>query len=444
MAILKIKQPNGSWAIVGDTSETIKFTEQQLTEEQKKVARENVGAGRTTLMVNDEEIEIYTPIGTQGSATGAELFNDYYYNQASGEYSHAEGFSTEAAGARSHAEGDTTHATAIASHAEGADTHAEGIASHAEGYGTCATGDYAHAEGYTSEASGDYSHAEGYHTTASESYSHAEGEETTASGCDSHAEGYSCHAQGQCSHAEGHSSWAEGDYSHAEGCGRTRAEGEGSHAEGCGTTASGYYSHAEGYSCDAYGTQSHAEGYHTSTTGAGAHAEGQYTIAAGSYQHVQGKFNIEDTENKYAHIVGNGEFNQTNNANHLYSNAHTLDWQGNAWFAGDVYVGSASGKDKDAGSKRLARIDEVASIEILETPKDGEILVYDAASNKLVNSGFTISSLQQWVRDYVNTYISTEYVVQVADDGMTTLVVTGDTKEEIDEAGNTILYIGGR
>jgi hypothetical protein len=44
MAILKIKQPNGSWAIVGDTSETIKFTEQQLTEEQKQIARTNIGA----------------------------------------------------------------------------------------------------------------------------------------------------------------------------------------------------------------------------------------------------------------------------------------------------------------------------------------------------------------------------------------------------------------
>jgi hypothetical protein len=172
------------------------YVEQQLTEEQKQVARENIGAGRTTLVVNDEEIEIYTPIGTQGSATGAEIFNDYYSNQASGEYSHAEGLSTEASGARSHAEGDTTHATAMASHAEGADTHAEGIASHAEGYGTCATGDYSHAEGYTSEASGDYSHAEGYHAVASDSYAHAEGEETTASGYDSHAEGYDSEASG--------------------------------------------------------------------------------------------------------------------------------------------------------------------------------------------------------------------------------------------------------
>ena len=57
MAILKIKQPNGSWAIVGDTSETIKFTEQQLTEEQKKVARENIGAKAEV----EEFIEIESP-----------------------------------------------------------------------------------------------------------------------------------------------------------------------------------------------------------------------------------------------------------------------------------------------------------------------------------------------------------------------------------------------
>ena len=44
MAILKIKQPNGSWAIVGDTSETIKFTEQQLTDEQKQQTCDNIGA----------------------------------------------------------------------------------------------------------------------------------------------------------------------------------------------------------------------------------------------------------------------------------------------------------------------------------------------------------------------------------------------------------------
>ena len=35
-------------------------------------------------------------------------------------------------------------------------------------------------------------------------------------------------------------------------------------------------------------------------------------------------------KSKYAHIVGNGESNSAR------SNAHTLDWDGNAWFAGTV------------------------------------------------------------------------------------------------------------
>ena len=56
-------------------------------------------------------------------------------------------------------------------------------------------------------------------------------------------------------------------------------------------------------------------------------------------------------EGKYAHIVGNG-ISDTER-----SNAHTLDWDGNAWFAGDIYVGGTSQKDGD----RLARISEISS-----------------------------------------------------------------------------------
>ena len=59
-------------------------------------------------------------------------------------------------------------------------------------------------------------------------------------------------------------------------------------------------------------------------------AEGMNTIASSEYQHVQGKYNIEDSSNTYAHIVGNGT------AITARSNAHTLDWSGNAWYAGSV------------------------------------------------------------------------------------------------------------
>jgi hypothetical protein len=45
-----------------------------------------------------------------------------------------------------------------------------------------------------------------------------------------------------------------------------------------------------------------------------------------------------------------------------YSNASTLDWEGNAWFAGDVYIGSTEGYNKDEGSKKLATEEYVNSI----------------------------------------------------------------------------------
>lgn len=139
---------------------------------------------------------------------------------------------------------------------------------------------------------------------------------------------------------------AVGQYSHAEGT-FTAAVGDGSHAEGCITTASGIYSHAEGYNTKAIASSSHAEGASTKALGFESHAEGKGTIASGEVQHVQGQYNIEDTENKYAHIVGNGVYATR-------SNAHTLDWEGNAWYQGDIYVGSTSGTNKDEGSKKLA------------------------------------------------------------------------------------------
>lgn len=122
---------------------------------------------------------------------------------------------------------------------------------------------------------------------------------------------------------------ASGEYSHAEGF-ETTASGSTSHAEGQNTEASGHYSHAEGYYTTSSGDYSHAAGNHTTASGKYSHAEGYYTKASSLNQHVQGKYNIEDTTNTYAHIVGNGASIRTR------SNAHTLDWLGNAWYAGSI------------------------------------------------------------------------------------------------------------
>lgn len=139
-----------------------------------------------------------------------------------------------------------------------------------------------------------------------------------------------------------------GGHSFAEG-GEITLEGSHSHAEGYQTNVSGDYSHAEGWDTEITGDYSHAEGWLTKVTQNYSHAEGHHTIAAGECQHVQGRTNIEDAEGVYAHIVGNGNY-----VSGRYSNAHTLDWDGNGWFAGDVYVGSTSGINKDEGSKKLA------------------------------------------------------------------------------------------
>ena len=58
---------------------------------------------------------------------------------------------------------------------------------------------------------------------------------------------------------------------------------------------------------------------------------------------------------EYAHVVGNG----TSDTNR--SNAHTLDWEGNAWYQGDIYIGSTSGTNQDEGSKKLATEEYVDS-----------------------------------------------------------------------------------
>ena len=134
-------------------------------------------------------------------------------------------------------------------------------------------------------------------------------------GENSYAAGLTTIASGNASHAEGKDTTASGSSSHAEG-GNTTASGVNSHSEGNGTTASGFYSHAEGSN--------------TTASGESSHAEGEGTIASSSYQHVQGCYNLEDTANKYAHIVGNGD------GPPFRSNAHTLDWEGNAWYAGTV------------------------------------------------------------------------------------------------------------
>lgn len=144
---------------------------------------------------------------------------------------------------------------------------------------------------------------------------------------------------------------ATGENSHAEGT-LTMATGENSHAEGTrGTTASGAASHAEGTTATASGLSSHAEGTRTTAQGISSHAEGVHTIANGDYQHVQGKYNIADEANKFADIVGNG----TDVLDR--SNAYALDWDGNLYLKGGVYINCNA--DSTGGTKLSLDVDSI-------------------------------------------------------------------------------------
>lgn len=146
---------------------------------------------------------------------------------------------------------------------------------------------------------------------------------------------------------------------HAEGLGTT-AKGYASHTEGNKTLAEAHSSHAEGTTTVASGSSSHAEGYSTVAGGSDSHAEGSGTITNGDSSHVQGKYNVVDDKNMYAHIVGNGTSKWDR------SNAHTIDWDGNAWFAGGIELTSPN------GTRFRFMVTDAGNLSPIQLPKDEE------------------------------------------------------------------------
>ena len=110
----------------------------------------------------------------------------------------------------------------------------------------------------------------------------------------------------------------------------------------------------------ASGNYSHAEGENTTASGVAAHAEGKGSIANGRLQHVQGSYNIQDNNDKYADIIGGGSSDTDR------KNIHTVDWDGNGWFAGGLKVGGTGQDDENAK--------EVATKEDIQAYVDEAIL----------------------------------------------------------------------
>lgn len=341
--------------------------------------------------------------------------------KAMGLNSHAEGNGTEVTGNDSHAEGNGVKVHGYDSHGEGyQNIITEGTShAHAEGARNTVSGLSAHGEGDSNISTGKGSHTEGVETIANTEGAHAEGHSTIAGGV---IEGITLNVYVESSTKFRYSGsindisnniqvgtilryqnkyavvtkihlgleseiWVNralvedgvgdisitvitgnGKYAHAEGY-TTVASGEGSHSEGLGGKAVGKYTHVEGANGEASGNYSHVEGLNckTKTGASGAHAEGEWTEANAQYSHaegwhtvtnercshVQGKYN-ELTTDGFAHIVGGG----TSESNR--KNIHTIDWDGNAKFAGTIY-------DKN-GELSLDRIfpEDLTNVQIVE------------------------------------------------------------------------------
>lgn len=174
-------------------------------------------------------------------------------------------------------------------------------------------------------------------STATGNYSFAFGNVASATATGAIALG-NCTASGQIAIAIGNK---------ASGANKTNSSGTGAIAIGTSTFASNSYSISIGYNCTAsgicslaVGAQAQATSQYATSIGIASSASannslafGYVTKASSQYQTVMGKFNVEDDQDTYAFILGNGT------ADNARSNALTIDWSGNQALAGSITLG---------------------------------------------------------------------------------------------------------
>jgi hypothetical protein len=198
-------------------------------------------------------------------------------------------------------------------------------------------------------------------------FSSAEGFDTTAAGNYSKAEGYMTEVNSAHTHVQGkYNIDPDGRYSIIEECDCTLGPLQSTiyyYYSSSYTFSAGYFKLVNGTSVRFSGLNNLPRGVYIA--GSSYNTTSLYMLtdesvkstssSSTTYTHVTKLSSVPtyDRLGHYAHIVGNGTSEEER------SNAHTLDWEGNAWYAGDVYVGSDSGTSKDEGSKKLATEDFV-------------------------------------------------------------------------------------
>ena len=138
-------------------------------------------------------------------------------------------------------------------------------------------------------------------------------------------------------------------------CGADNKTGEkdiGTRQSGCANYAESYFGSQDGCGGTLTGKYGRTSGAYNVARGYACEARGRYTIADGSHGNVSGKpqetfgqFNVPDDTQKYMAIGGNGTDNEHR------SNAYMLDYDGNAYYSGNVKIGGTPSDDNDAATK---------------------------------------------------------------------------------------------
>lgn len=138
-------------------------------------------------------------------------------------------------------------------------------------------------------------------------------------------------------------------------CGADNKTGEkdiGTRQSGCANYAESYFGSQDGCGGTLTGKYGRTSGAYNVARGYACEARGRHTIADGSHGNVSGKpqetfgqFNVPDDTQKYMAIGGNGTDNEHR------SNAYMLDYDGNAYYSGNVKIGGTPSDDNDAATK---------------------------------------------------------------------------------------------
>ncbi len=292
------------------------------------------------------------------AGAGAEIFNDYENNVATG----------------------------VCAIANGSQTLATGNYSRASGQKTVATGRRATAEGSYTFSDAESAHADGNYTSAIFPYARSSGKYTVAWGESSRTYGTGLYATVQITGVGGSTSYVVSSTSNLFVGAVLRLSDLSQGFQ--------YYKAAQILAIDAENkvitvnvslsgsdlTNATVEVFNGGLAlGARSCSSGLGTIAGGMCQHATGKYNTIDPQynvnnqsvmGKYVSVVGNGTSGSKR------SNAHTLDWNGLGWFAGGLKVGGTGQDDEKAVAVLTAAdMDTITAKVIASLPiYDGEVV----------------------------------------------------------------------